>query len=80
MSEPINSDLSLNLEGLLCPLPIVKVSQAIKQVEVGQVVEATATDPGVLIDIPAWAKTTGNEMLKTQKEGKIIRFWVKRNK
>jgi tRNA 2-thiouridine synthesizing protein A len=80
MSEQINSNLALNLEGLLCPLPIVKVSQAIKQVEVGQVVEATATDPGVLIDIPAWAKTTGNEMLKTQKEGKIIRFWVKRNK
>jgi tRNA 2-thiouridine synthesizing protein A len=80
MTEEINTNLALNLEGLLCPLPIVKVSQAIKQVEVGQVVEATATDPGVLIDIPAWAKTTGNEMLKTQKEGKIIRFWVKRNK
>jgi len=80
MSEEINANLALNLEGLLCPLPIVKVSQAIKKVEVGQVVEATATDPGVLIDIPAWAKTTGNEMLKTQKEGKIIRFWVKRNK
>jgi tRNA 2-thiouridine synthesizing protein A len=80
MAEEINANLVLNLEGLLCPLPIVKVSQAIKQVEIGQVVEASATAPGVMIDIPAWAKTTGNEMLKTQKEGKVIRFWVKRNK
>jgi len=80
MTEEINAALVLNLEGLLCPLPIVKVSQAIKQVEIGQVVEASATDPGVLIDIPAWARTTGNEMLKTQKEGKVIRFWVKRIK
>lgn len=80
MTEQMSSHLVLNLEGLLCPLPIVKVSQAIKQVEIGQVVEASATDPGVMIDIPAWAKTTGNELLKTQKEGKVIRFWVKRNK
>jgi len=80
MTEQMSSNLVLNLEGLLCPLPIVRVSQAIKQVEIGQVVEASATDPGVMIDIPAWAKTTGNEVLKTQKEGKVIRFWVKRNK
>ncbi len=80
MTEEIRSNLVLNLEGLLCPLPIVKVSQAIKQVEIGQIVEASATDPGVLVDVPAWARTTGNEMLKTQKEGKVIRFWVKRNK
>ncbi len=80
MTEGMNANLVLNLEGLLCPLPIVKLSQAIKRLEVGQVLEASATDPGVLIDVPAWARTTGNEMLKTQKEGKVIRFWVKRNK
>ncbi len=80
MAEEINANVRLNLEGLLCPLPIVKLSQAIKQLEIGQILEASATDPGVLIDVPAWARTTGNEMLKTQKEGKVIRFWVKRNK
>jgi len=80
MTEEINVNLVLDLQGLLCPLPVVKVSQAIKQVEVGQVVEASATDPGVLIDIPAWAKSTGHEMLKTHKDGKVIRFWVKRIK
>ncbi len=80
MADEINANVTLNLEGLLCPLPIVKLSQAIKQLEIGQVLEASATDPGVLIDVPAWARTTGNEMLKTQKEGKVIRFWVKRNK
>ena len=80
MAEEMKGNVVLDLQGLLCPLPIVKVSQAIKKVEVGQVVEASATDPGVLIDIPAWAKSTGNEMLKMQKDGKVIRFWVKRIK
>ena len=80
MSETIKADKELNLQGLMCPLPVVKISKAIKEVPVGGVIEATATDPGVLADIPAWCKSTGNEMLKTQKEGKVIRFWVKRGK
>ncbi len=78
MSETIKADLELNLQGLMCPLPVVKISKAIKDVPVGGIIEATATDPGVLADIPAWAKSTGNEMLKVEKEGKVIRFWVKR--
>lgn len=35
MSEESKVDLTQNLEGLLCPIPVVKVSQAIKQVPVG---------------------------------------------
>ncbi len=80
MSQPVESDVKLNLEGLLCPIPIVKVSQAIKNMEVGKVLEATATDPGVLADIPAWTKSTGNELVSIQKEGKIITFLVKKSK
>lgn len=80
MSETIKADLELNLQGLMCPIPVVKVSKAIKDVPVGGIIEATATDPGVMADIPAWAKSTGNEMVKVEKEGKVIRFWVKRLK
>ncbi len=80
MSENLNPDLVLDLKGLLCPMPVVKIAQAIKQVEVGGVIQATATDPGVLADIPAWAKSTGNEMIKIEREGKMITFWVKRLK
>ena len=80
MAEELTSDLKLDLKGLMCPLPVVKMAQAIKKVEIGQVIEAEATDPGVLADIPAWSKSTGNEMVKTAREGKVIRFWVKRLK
>jgi len=80
MSQAAQSNVKLNLEGLLCPIPIVKVSQAIKGMEVGGVLQATATDPGVLADIPAWTKSTGNELISIQKEGKIITFLVKKLK
>lgn len=80
MSETIKADKELNLQGLMCPLPVVKMSKAIKEVPIGGIIEATATDPGVLADIPAWCKSTGNEMLKTERDGKAIKFWVRRLK
>jgi tRNA 2-thiouridine synthesizing protein A len=80
MTQTIESNVQLNLEGLLCPIPVVKVSQAVKNMKVGDVLEATATDPGVMADIPAWTKSTGNELVSMEKDGKLIRFLIKRTK
>ena len=80
MTEEIKVDMELDLRGLLCPMPMVKVSQNINKVEVGQVIKATATDPASLADIPSWARTTGNEIIKQEKDGKEIIFYVKRVK
>ena len=72
---------TLDLRGLLCPLPVVKIAQAIKTVGVGDEIEATATDPGVLADIPAWARSSGNELISMDKvDGKQFRFVVRRVK
>ncbi len=73
--------LSLDFKGLLCPMPVVKIAQAIKQVEIGELVEAVATDPGVMADIPAWARSSGHELVTLEKQdGKTFRFVVKRIK
>jgi tRNA 2-thiouridine synthesizing protein A len=72
--------LSLDFKGLLCPMPVVKIAQAMKQVQVGETVEAVATDPGVMADIPAWARTSGNELVTLEKQEKTIHFVVKRLK
>jgi tRNA 2-thiouridine synthesizing protein A len=72
--------LSLDFKGLLCPMPVVKIAQAMKQVQVGQLVEAVATDPGVTADIPAWARTSGNELVELEKREKDFRFVVRRMK
>lgn len=80
MSEAIKVDKVMDLKGLPCPMPVVKVSKGIKDVAVGQVVEALTTDPGALADFPAWARTSGNEILKTEQDGGVIRIYIKRNK
>ena len=80
MAKDIKVDLELDLKGLLCPLPMVRVSQNISKVPIGGIIRAVATDPGSLADIPSWARTTGNEVVKTERVGKDIIFYVKRVK
>ena len=74
MTEQIKVDLKLDLKGLLCPLPIVKLSQAIKELPVGAVIEGVATDPGVMADVPAWAKSTGQELISIEQQEKNTYF------
>ena len=70
----------LDLKGLPCPMPVVKMSQEIGSVKVGEVIEVHTTDPGSLSDFPAWAKTTGNEVLETNQGNEVIQIFVKRMK
>jgi TusA-related sulfurtransferase len=72
--------LSLDFKGLLCPMPVVKIAQAIKQVQIGELIEAVATDPGVMADIPAWTRSTGHELVSLEKLDKVFKFVVKRVK
>ncbi len=79
MTENMNTAKTLDLKGLACPMPVVKVSKGIKDVAVGEVLEAVTTDPGSLSDFPSWAKSSGNEIVKTEQRDGEIRFFIKRN-
>ncbi len=76
----IRPDQVIDLKGLLCPMPVVKLSIAIKKLAVGAVIEGIATDPGVMADIPAWARSTGNELVSIEQQGKEYHFVVKKVK
>ncbi len=76
----IQVDVNMDLKGLACPLPVVKVSQQIKKMTVGQILMAETTDPGAHADFPAWAKTSGNEIIETEREGNVSKFYIKKLK
>jgi tRNA 2-thiouridine synthesizing protein A len=71
---------TLDAKGLKCPMPVVKTSKEIKDVSIGGVLEVLATDPGSMADITAWAKSTGNELLKAEKEEGTFKFFIRRVK
>ncbi len=73
-------DQTLDCTGLQCPLPVIKTSQAIKTIEIGQVLELLATDPGVEPDMNAWTRRTGNELLGISKDGDVFHVLIRRGK
>ena len=78
MSEEIKVDKVMDLKGLPCPMPVVKVSKGISEIEVGQILQAVSTDPGSLTDFPAWARTSGNEIIKIDQSDAETTFYIKR--
>lgn len=60
-------DKTLDCTGLLCPMPVVKTSKALKELPVGQILEMIATDPGAMPDMEAWARQTRHELLAAQR-------------
>ncbi len=70
--------LSMDFKGLQCPTPVVKIALAVQQVQIGEEVEGVATDPNVMIDIPAWARKTGNEVVCLEKRENDYHFVVRR--
>ncbi len=80
MSTTVIPDQVLDLKGLLCPMPVVKLSIAIKKLAPGALVEGIASDPGVMADIPAWARTSGNELVSIDQQGKEYHFTVRKTK
>lgn len=73
----------LDTKGTLCPVPVVKTSQAVKQIQIGDVLEVLATDPGSKPDLASWARMTGNELVGVSEEQgtpKVYKFHIRRLK
>jgi tRNA 2-thiouridine synthesizing protein A len=79
MAVTYTPDQVLDCIGMACPLPVVKTAQAIKTIEVGQVLELLATDPGVEPDMKAWSSRTGNELLAIEKDGDVFHVFLRRS-
>lgn len=73
-----NYDKALDACGLCCPGPLMQVKANIDEINDGQVLKVTASDPGFYEDIKAWCLRTGNELLDLQKEQGTITAFIKK--
>lgn len=78
--ENFNSNDYIDLCGLSCPGPLVKVKENMDKIGDGEVFKAKASDPGFYNDIQAWAKSTNNEILSLKKDGDNIFVDILKNK
>jgi len=80
METEIKPDAELDCVGLFCPMPIARTKEEIENIEVGQVLKVEADDPAAEEDIKRWAKRVGHEVVKFDKSGNIITFYIRRMK
>ncbi|WP_420564649.1 sulfurtransferase TusA family protein [Thalassobaculum sp.] len=73
--EPIAK--TLDVQGLKCPLPVLKARKAIGTVEVGELLEVLVTDPAAMLDFRHYARQSGHELVSAE-EGAVLRFVLRR--
>jgi TusA-related sulfurtransferase len=79
MTTDLREDRILDARNLLCPMPVVKAGREIKSLAPGQVLKILATDRGAIVDFPAWADDTGNELLRWHEEPDgVLVFYVRK--
>jgi cysteine desulfurase len=69
----------LDCRGMGCPLPVIRLGNAVDELEVGATIAVVADDPAARSDIAAWCRMAGHELVgeDTADDG-VPRFVVRR--
>jgi tRNA 2-thiouridine synthesizing protein A len=71
------STYQLDATGLLCPLPVIRTQDRVATLKQGDVLSVHCTDPGALLDIPAWCRIHGHELLSTQENEEEVLICIR---
>jgi len=67
-------EYNLNLIGLKCPLPILKISKKFKEIKIGDIINAKCDDPKSENDINNLCKSIRIKLIKKESEKEFIYF------
>lgn len=69
MDAKIEVQREIDTRGLNCPLPILKAKKALAEMQSGELLRVVATDPSSTRDFQAFARQTGNELVRQETAG-----------
>ena len=75
MTKKINF---LDLRGLKCPIPVLKIARKIKTISKGDTIEVNVDDPNAENDIEELTKNINIEILKKEKSKNALFFKIKK--
>ncbi len=59
----MTGEATVDARGLRCPMPVIRLAKAARDLPDGAVVTVLATDPAARHDVPAWARMRGHTLL-----------------
>ncbi len=66
----------LNLTGLSCPGPLMKLKAKMEGADLGKEFHVIASDPAFANDVQAWVKASGNQLYEVKKEKGLVHAYV----
>lgn len=76
--DAITFNLLLDVQGLQCPLPILKTKKSLLEIQSGQILKVITTDKGSQQDMASFCSMTGHQLLNTSTEGNTYSFWIRK--
>lgn len=67
----------LDLVGLRCPTPIVKLNTEMRGMVAGEEVLAIASDPAFGPDVQAWCRRTGHTLVSVERAGEHVHAHIR---
>lgn len=74
----LNFDVELDLTGLNCPVPVLKLRQALHHLQAEQVIKVICSDPLTLKDVPLLCRQMSVHLLLQESVGSQYLFWVQK--
>ena len=68
----------VDLRGLCCSAPVIKLTTAFKAMRVGEVLLAEADNASMRKDVPSYCKQTQHELLQHNEQDGLLRFWIRK--
>jgi TusA-related sulfurtransferase len=74
----LNVTRTIDARGMPCPGPLMGLIGAIREGEIGDLIEVESSDPGSRVDIPAWVRKAGHELVEVEDAEGFTRFIVRK--
>ena len=69
---------TIDARGMPCPGPLMSLIGAIREGQVGDVIEVLSSDEGSKTDIPAWVAKAGHQLVQVVPEEAYARFVIRK--
>lgn len=72
-TQDADANIHLDVTGLLCPMPVLRARRVLDDMQTGDILVVTASDPASVQDMPAFCKMTGHTLhMARVEDGKYI--------
>lgn len=78
MTGGVNSDHVVDIKGLCCSAPVLRITKAFAGFNPGETALVISDKCSMLNDIPAYCRMTGHELLKQDENDGIFRFLIRK--